>query len=82
MVQGYQDTIFPLMADWLNSLSESWGLTANGEKLIADWSEVPILQADKQKNAQTEKTKAETYEIMLRNGIEENEARQILGYNV
>ncbi len=82
MVQGYQDTIFPLMADWLNSLSESWGLTANGEKLVADWSDVPILQADKQKNAQTEKTKAETYEIMLRNGIEENEARQILGYNV
>ena len=80
IIQGYQDSVFPLVDDWLNSLSESWGLMANGEALIADWSGVPVLQEDETRNAQTEKIKAETYQTMLNNGISEQEARQILGY--
>ena len=81
IIQGYQDAAFPLVDDWLNSLSEKWGLSANGEKLFSDWTNVPILQGDEVKKAQTEKIKAETYQLMLNNGISETEARQILNYS-
>ena len=80
IIQGYQDAVFPLVDDWLNSLSDKWGLLSNGEKLIADWSNVPVLQEDQERNAKTEKTKAETFRLMRENGFDDDEIRRVLGY--
>ncbi len=80
MIQGYQDSVFPLVDDWLNSLSNDWGMTEKGEKVISDWSNVPILQEDEVKAAQKDKIKAETYQILLNNGMSEKEAKELLRY--
>lgn len=61
---AYQDTIIPEGEDLANGLSDKFGLTAKGEKLVLDYSHVPVLQEDQQKESAILKTKAEAIKIL------------------
>jgi hypothetical protein len=78
LIQAFQDTVIPLMEDWANSLSNEWGLTEKKERLIFDYSHVPVLQSDKEKQSKIVKTQAEAYQILLNNGITDDDAKNIV----
>ncbi len=77
----YQDTIIPDTQSLYNSIMDKLGLTAEGYKLEADFSHLPILQPDEEKSAQTLKIRAEALEKLQAIGLVTNpeEARLFMG---
>jgi len=65
----YQNTIQPAADRLMRLLSNQLGLSAQGLKLIADYSWLPIMQEDKEKQAREKKTAVEALSIMLRDGV-------------
>lgn len=65
---AYQDTIIPEGEDLANGLSDKFGLTAKGEKLVLDFSHIPILQEDQETEANIIKTRAEATNILIQSG--------------
>jgi phage portal protein BeeE len=68
-VQTYQNTIQPEADLLMRMLSDRLGLTDQGLKLEADYSWLPVMQADKQSEEAANKSKAETLSIMLKDGV-------------
>jgi len=73
-VQTYQNTIQP-DADWtMRLLSKAFSLEQESKELYADYSWLPIMQEDKNKEESANKTKADRLSVMLRDGIISPEA--------
>lgn len=77
----YQDTIIPETQSVYNSIMDKLGLTAEGYKLVADFSHLPIMQPDEEKSAQTAKIRAEALEKLQALGVitSPQEARLFMG---
>lgn len=58
---AYNNTIQPMADDIMSTLSEQFGLTAEGLKLVADFDWLPLMQADKTEEQSIEKSKTEEY---------------------
>jgi len=54
--------------------AEQFKITERGERLVADYSWLPVMQEDKVKEQATEKTKAEMLSILVDKGIISREA--------
>jgi hypothetical protein len=64
----YTDTIIPETQQMYDSMIAQWGL--QGEYYLqANFQHLPILQDDEQVKAQAEKTKVDTWSVMLRDGV-------------
>jgi len=66
---AYQDTIIPEGEDLANGLSDKLGLTEKGERLELDFSHVPALQEDQEKEANIIKSKADAMKILIESGV-------------
>lgn len=79
----YQDTIIPETQSMYESIMRQFGLHDEGYYLKADFSHLPIMQIDEEKNAMTMKLKAETIEKLNLLGVnfDEVELRNMLGLN-
>ena len=79
----YQDTIIPETQSMYESIMRQFGLHDEGYYLKADFSHLPIMQIDEEKNAMTMKLKAETIEKLNSLGVifDEVELRNMLGLN-
>jgi len=65
---AYTDTIIPETQQMYDSMIAQWGL--QGEYYLqANFQHLPILQDDEQVKAQAEKTKVDTWSVMLRDGV-------------
>lgn len=76
---AYQDTIIPESKDRGKSLSNFLGLTEKGEWIEPCFDHIPILAEDGTKQAETMKKKAETYQILVNNGVPANDALERVG---
>jgi hypothetical protein len=65
----YTDTIIPETQEMYNTIMQQLKLADEGYYLEADFSHLPVLQDDEQSKAQAEKTKVDTYSVMLRDGV-------------
>ena len=65
----YTDTIIPETQEMYNTIMQQMKLSDEGYYLKADFSHLPVLQEDEQSKATAEKTKVETYSVMLRDGV-------------
>lgn len=65
----YTDTIIPETQQMYDSIAHQLGLSKEGITIKADFSHLPVLQDDEQTKAAADKTKAETYNILLRDGV-------------
>jgi hypothetical protein len=65
----YTDTIIPETQEMYNTIMQQMKLADEGYYLKADFSHLPVLQDDEQSKATAEKTKVETYSVMLRDGV-------------
>lgn len=74
LITTYQNTIQPEADDLMNTLSDELGLTAQNMKLIADYSWMPIMQADKGAEESADKTKADKLSVLLDKNIISREA--------
>lgn len=77
----YTDTIIPETQTLYDSIIKFYGLDKEGYKLEADFSALPVLQSDKEKESSIQKVKAETLKAVTEMGIilTEDEKRQFLG---
>ena len=65
---AYTDTIIPETQQMYDSMIAQWGL--QGEyHLEANFDHLPILQDDASQKASAEKTKVDTYSVMLKDGV-------------
>lgn len=65
---AYTDTIIPETQQMYDSMIAQWGL--QGEyHLEANFDHLPILQDDEQVKASAEKTKVDTWSVMLKDGV-------------
>ena len=65
---AYTDTIIPETQQMYDSMIAQWGL--QGEyHLEANFDHLPILQDDEQMKASAEKTKVDTWSVMLKDGV-------------
>lgn len=76
MLGFMQNNIMPQMNDFTNSLSNYFGL--EGTKLIGTYDHLPIMQVIKETELKTIQSKAEVLEILLRNGVNPEEALLLL----
>jgi hypothetical protein len=65
----YTDTIIPETQQMYDTIAHQLGLKDQGYSIKADFSHLPVLQDDEQTKAAADKTKAETYNILLRDGV-------------
>ena len=65
----YTDTIIPETQQMYDTIAHQLGLKEQGYSIKADFSHLPVLQDDEQTKAAADKTKAETYNILLRDGV-------------
>ncbi len=65
----YQNTIQPAADRLMRTFDNNLGITNEGLKLVADYSYMPIMQEDKEKQAKEKKALAEALSIMLRDGV-------------
>jgi len=65
----YTDTIIPETQQMYDTIAHQLGLKDEGYSIKADFSHLPVLQDDEQTKAAADKTKAETYNILLRDGV-------------
>lgn len=78
---AYTDTIIPETQQMYDSISEQLGLEADGLRLLADFSHIPVLQKDEQESASALNTRADALNKIQAAGVEltEEEQREILG---
>jgi len=72
--QTYQNTIQPFADAVARTLTEQLGLEAEGLELVFDYSWLPVMQEDQQKEQSAQKTKAEMLAILRFQGIISREA--------
>jgi len=65
----YTDTIIPETQQMYDTMAHQMGLDKQGIKIVADFSHLPVLQDDEQMKASADKTKVDTYSVMLRDGV-------------
>jgi phage portal protein BeeE len=65
----YTDTIIPETQSMYDSMMRQWGLHEQGYYLKAEFDHLPIMQTDELVSQQADKTKVETYSILLRDGV-------------
>ena len=65
----YTDTIIPETQQMYDTIAHQLGLKDQGYSIFADFSHLPVLQDDEQTKASADKVKAETYNILLRDGV-------------
>ena len=77
----YTDTIIPETQSMYDTIAHQIGLTKEGLSLYADFSHLPILQADEEKTAQTLNTRADAIKKIIESGVNlsEDEKRELLG---
>lgn len=66
---AYTDTIIPETQQIYDSLMAQWGLQQEGYHLEANFDHLPVLQDDASQKASAEKTKVDTYSVMLKDGV-------------
>jgi len=66
---AYQDTIIPEGEDLAAGLTSKLGLEEKGQKLILDFSHVPVLQEDQEREANIIKTKADAMKVLIESGV-------------
>jgi HK97 family phage portal protein len=77
---AYQDTIIPEGNDLANGLTKKFGLNEKDEKLILDFSHVPILQTDQERASNVLKNKAEAAtKLQQLNMFTADEIKDIIG---
>lgn len=78
---AYTDTIIPETQQMYDSISEQLGLEAEGLRLLADFSHIPVLQKDEQESASALNTRADALNKIQAAGVDltEEEQREILG---
>jgi len=69
LIQTYQNTIQPEADSRMRIFTERFGLKEEGLELIADFSWLPVMQEDEQKKELTNKFKAETLSLMMKDGV-------------
>lgn len=65
----YTDTIIPETQAMYDTICHQMGLDKQGYKIVADFSHLPVLQDDEQMKAAADKTKVDTYSVLLRDGV-------------
>ena len=65
----YTDTIIPETQQMYDTIAHQMGLDKQGISIVADFSHLPVLQDDEQMKASADKTKVDTYSVMLRDGV-------------
>jgi hypothetical protein len=65
----YTDTIIPETQQMYDTIAHQMGLDQQGISIVADFSHLPVLQDDEQMKASADKTKVDTYSVMLRDGV-------------
>lgn len=65
----YTDTIIPETQQMYDTIAHQMGLDKQGIKIVADFSHLPVLQDDEAMKASADKTKVDTYSVMLRDGV-------------
>ncbi len=77
----YTDTIIPETETLYQSIISFYGLDKEGYSLHADFSHLPVLQTDKEKESNIQKVKSETLKVVTEMGIQltDDEKRQFLG---
>lgn len=65
----YTDTIIPETETLYQSIISFYGLDKEGYSLHADFSHLPVLQTDESVKNSADKTKVESWTLMLSNGI-------------
>lgn len=65
----YTDTIIPETQQMYDTMAHQMGLDKQGIKIVADFSHLPVLQDDEAMKASADKTKVDTYSVMLRDGV-------------
>lgn len=79
-IQAYQNGIFPFSENVGFAMTDKMDLIEKeGVYIELDYSHVPALQVDELAHTRAVKTKAETFKILVENGIDINEARTISG---
>lgn len=78
---AYTDTIIPETKQMYDNISEQLGLIAEGFKLCADFSHIPVMQVDENQNAQALDTRAAALLKIQQSGVllTQDEQRAILG---
>jgi len=81
MRMAYNDTIIPETQQLYNSIIEQFGLDKEGYRLIADFSHIPVLQADENLKADAMVKRADALNKIIAAGVvlTEDEQRNILG---
>lgn len=78
--QVYQNRIIPEAEAFCYALSKKLGLIDKGQYIELDYSHLPVMQEDEKQKAETIKLKADAYSTLLANGINEKDARFIVGF--
>lgn len=73
-------TLQPKGNDLMYYFAKRWGYTKN-RKILMDWSHLPFMQVFEKDRAQTEQTKVNTFNNLVRNGVPVEEANQYLDLN-
>lgn len=78
---AYTDTIIPETQQMYDSIMSQFGLSQDGYRLIADFSDIPVMQPDKLAAAETINKKADAINKLIQAGVTftEDEIRDLIG---
>jgi hypothetical protein len=78
MRMSYNDTIIPETQQLYDSITEQFALDQDGLRLIADFSEIPILQKDENLKADALNKKADAIKKLFDAGFTQNQISEFL----
>lgn len=79
--QAYQNGIIPIANELAYKISKRLDLNSKGLELSLDYSHISSLKPDEQKRSNTIQTQASAYQILRTQGIDDQEARQMVGFD-
>jgi hypothetical protein len=74
-------TLQPKGDDLMNRLSDRWGYTAEGKKLVMKWDHLPFMQVFAKDTAEIEKLKSISFANLINQGVPLEEVNEYLDTN-
>ena len=74
-------TLQPKGNDFFQAFSNRFGYTDKNKRIVIDWSHLPFMQVFEKDRAQTKNTQAQTFQILVKNGVPIEEINKFLNTN-
>lgn len=71
-------TLQPKGNDFMSALAKRWGYDARNREIVISWDHLPFMQVFETERAKTRKTQAETFKMLLDQGVALDEVNEFL----